>query len=53
VIAEGGLESPINEREASAHSARRGTVRSPEFLTARRAGLRCALGQCRASLVYR
>jgi hypothetical protein len=33
---------------ALAHSARRGTVRSPESVTPRRAGLRCALSQWRA-----
>ena len=34
----------------SAHSARRGTERSQEPLTPRRAGLRCALSQWRAAL---
>jgi hypothetical protein len=37
------------ELRAPAHSARRGTVRSPESLTPRRAGPRCALSQWRSS----
>jgi tRNA(Ile)-lysidine synthase len=45
IAARYGLAFYRHEVRPSAHSARRGTERSPESLTPRRAGLRCALGQ--------